>query len=133
MNYAIALVDRSTAQNVAEKTIELLAPIKDHLHTITSDNGKEFAGHQQIAKDLQIEFYFANPYRSCERGLNENTNGLLRQFIPKKTDFSTLTQQDIDKFVYLLNTRPRKSLNYEFPLEIFLRSTGLSHFYALRT
>jgi IS30 family transposase len=129
----LALVDRSTAQNVAEKTIELLAPIKDHLHTITSDNGKEFAEHQQIANTLQIDFYFANPYASWERGLNENSNGLLRQYIPKKTDFSSLTQQDIDKFAFLLNTRPRKSLNYATPLEVLLRSVGVNFFYALRT
>jgi len=129
----LALVDRSTAQNIAEKTIELLAPIKDHLHTITSDNGKEFAAHQQIANALQIDFYFANPYASWERGLNENSNGLLRQYIPKKTDFSSLTQQDIDKFAFLLNTRPRKSLNYATPLEVLLRSVGVNLFYALRT
>jgi transposase, IS30 family len=128
----LALVDRSTAQQVAAKTTELLAPLKDHLYTITSDNGKEFAAHEQIAKALQIDYYFAHPYSSWERGLNENTNRLLRQFIPKKTNFSSLSQQNIDKFAYLLNTRPRKSLNYENPFEVFLRSTGVNLFYALR-
>lgn len=128
----LALVDRSTAQEVAAKTIELLAPFKDYLHTITSDNGKEFSAHQQIAKALQIDFYFANPYHSWERGLNENTNGLLRQFVPKKTNFSSLSQQNIDNFAFLLNTRPRKSLNYNNPFEVFLRLTGVNLFYALR-
>jgi IS30 family transposase len=126
-------VDRATAQDVAKKIIAFLSFIKDYLHTITSDNGKEFAAHQEIANALQIDFYFANPYASWERGLNENTNGLLRQYIPKKTDFSSLTQKDIDKFALLLNTRPRKSLNYDTPFEIISRSIDVNLFYALRT
>ena len=72
---------------LALKTIEALQPIKDLIHTITADNGKEFAKHQEIAKELEISFYFCKPYHSWERGANENTNGLIRQYIPKGTDF----------------------------------------------
>ena len=128
----LILIDRATAQEVAKKIIEFLISIKDHLHTITSDNGKEFSAHQDIAKALQIDYYFANPYASWERGLNENTNGLLRQYIPKKTNFSSLTQKDIDKFAFLLNNRPRKSLNYDTPEKVISRSVGPCHFYALQ-
>ena len=71
---------------LALKTIEALQPIKDLIHTITADNGKEFAKHQEIAKELEISFYFCKPYHSWERGANENTNGLIRQYIPKGTD-----------------------------------------------
>lgn len=89
-----------------------------YINTITADNGKEFAEHQKIAESCQIEFYFANPYSPWERGANENLNGLIRQYFPKKTDFSTITDQEIEKIEIKLNNRPRKRLKFETPLEV---------------
>ena len=81
------------AAPLALKTIEALQPIKDLIHTITADNGKEFTKHQEIAKELEISFYFCKPCHSWERGANENTNGLIRQYIPKGTDFCEITDE----------------------------------------
>lgn len=92
-------------------------PNKDKIYTITADNGKEFARHKEIAKGLDAEFYFARPYHSWERGANENTNGLIRQYIPKGTDFSELTDEMLAEIEWKLNHRPRKSLGYRTPLE----------------
>ncbi len=87
--------------------------------TITSDNGREFAHHQRIAQQLGADFYFAHPYSSWERGVNENTNGLVRQYFPKKSDFSKITDKQINKVVERLNNRPRKTLGYKTPNEVF--------------
>ena len=89
------------------------------IHTITADNGKEFARHKEIAKGPDIQFFFARPYHSWERGANENTNGLSRQYIPKGTDFEELTDEYIAEVEWKLNHRPRKSLDYLTPLEYF--------------
>ncbi len=97
--------------------IEALLPYKDKRHTITADNRKEFARHKEIAKGLDAEFYFARPYHSWERGANENTNGLIRQYIPKGTDFGELTDEMLAEIEWKLNHRPRKSLGYRTPLE----------------
>lgn len=105
------------AAPLASTAIEALLPYKDKIHTITADNGKEFARHKEIAKGLDAEFYFARPYHSWERGANENTNGLIRQYIPKGTDFSKLTDKMIEEIEWKLNNRPRKSLGYLTPLE----------------
>ena len=115
-------VERKTAQAVSHAMIELLKPYKDRVHTITSDNGKEFAGHESIAKRLQTDFYFAHPYSSWERGTNENTNGLIRQYFPKNRDFTTITQQEIDMAMDRLNNRPRKRLGYLTPNQVFFKS-----------
>jgi IS30 family transposase len=88
-------------------------------HTITADNGKEFAQHQRVAKALKARFFFARPYASWERGTNENTNGLLRQYFPKERDFSTITPEEIDFAVNELNHRPRKTLGFKTPHEVF--------------
>ena len=120
----LALVDRKTSDNVAEALIKKLEPIKDYVHTITSDNGKEFADHQKVAQTLGAGFYFAQPYHSWERGLNENTNGLIRQYFPKKTNFNTLTYEHVQIVQNKLNNRPRKTLGFKTPLEIFLKITG---------
>lgn len=88
-------------------------------HTITKDNGKEFADHEQLSKDTGAKIFFAHPYCSWERGLNENTNGLIRQFFPKGLDFSTVTVADVQKVEDALNNRPRKSLNYQTPNEVY--------------
>ena len=99
--------------------IEMLLPVKQWLHTITSDNGKEFAAHEAIAKCLEADFYFCHPYASWERGLNENTNGLIRQFFPKGSEFTHITQAQIIEVQNNLNYRPRKSLGYRTPAEVF--------------
>lgn len=89
--------------------------------TMTLDNGKEFAEHQQLTDKLGTEVYFADPYASWQRGLNENTNGLLRQFFPKGTDFSLVSHNELARVEQLLNERPRKSLGYKTPNEVFKR------------
>ena len=87
--------------------------------TMTLDNGKEFAQHQVLTDRLGLDVYFAKPYASWQRGLNENTNGLLRQFFPKGTDFSRISHRQVARTEKLLNERPRKSLGYQTPSEIF--------------
>lgn len=99
--------------------IEMLLPVKKWLHTITSDNGKEFAAHETVAERLDADFYFCHPYASWERGLNENTNGLIRQFFPKGSEFTHITQAQIIEAQNNLNYRPRKSLDYRTPAEVF--------------
>ena len=93
----------------------------EKLKTMTFDNGKEFAGFKELEKSLSMRSYFANAYHSWERGTNENTNGLLRQFFPKGTDFHQVSQWLLDKVEKLLNNRPRKCLNYRTPAEVFWR------------
>ena len=115
-------VERKTAQAVSQAMIALLKPYRKKVHTITSDNGREFAGHEEIAKSLKADFYFAHPYSSWERGTNENTNGLIRQYFPKNRDFTTITQQEIDMAMFRLNNRPRKRLGYKTPSQVFFKS-----------
>jgi transposase, IS30 family len=86
--------------------------------SVTFDNGKEFAEHRQLARKLNLETYFATPYRSWQRGTNENTNGLLRQFFPKRTDFSRISHQEVARAETLLNERPRRRLDYRTPAEV---------------
>ena len=96
-------------------TIKRLTPFKDLVLSITADNGKEFAYHEQIAAKLNCDVYFANPYCSWERGLNENTNGLIRQSLPKSTDFSAVTDGEVKAVIDRLNNRPRKLLSFKTP------------------
>jgi IS30 family transposase len=110
-----AQADHKSANDVTKATIALLTPLKDVVHTITADNGKEFAYHEEISEKLLADVYFAHPYSSWERGLNENTNGLLRQYFPKKTDLKTVTQMEVGRAVQRLNSRPRKNLGYKTP------------------
>ena len=112
-------VERKTADNVTRAILRMLKPIADHVHTLTSDNGKEFAGHEMIAKKLAAQFFFAHPYSSWERGLNENTNGLIRQYFPKHRDFTTITQGEINQAMDKLNNRPRKCLGIKTPNQVF--------------
>ena len=107
------------AEGVATGLIRGLQGTGRRVHTITSDNGKEFAQHRQVANTLNAKFFFARPYASWERGTNENTNGLLRQYFPKERDFSTITQEEIDFAVHELNHRPRKLLGFRTPNEVF--------------
>lgn len=110
-----------SARTLKRECIDLLAPCADQVHTITVDNGKEFSDHRDIAAVLQTEIYFAHPYASWERGLNENTNGLIRQYFPKKYDFAKITTQDLLRVTALLNNRPRKTLGYRTPNEVFFK------------
>lgn len=112
-------VKRKTAADVTDAILRLLTPIAHHVHTLTSDNGKEFAGHETIAKALNAKFFFAHPYASWERGLNENTNGLIRQYFPKHRDFTTITQEEINQVMDKLNNRPRKCLGIKTPNQVF--------------
>ena len=106
------------ANNIKDAAVEMLMPIKDMLHTITTDNGKEFAMHQEIAKELDVEYYFAHPYHSWERGANENLNGLVRQYFPKGNSFENVTNERVKEVVTILNNRPRKRFNFYTPNEI---------------
>ncbi|MBA6411731.1 IS30 family transposase [Parahaliea sp. F7430] len=115
----ISKVSSKEAEGVKDAVIELLGPLSAHVHTITSDNGKEFACHQIIAEALAADFYFAHPYASWERGLNENTNGLIRQYFPKGSDFTDITEQDIEHVMEKLNNRPRKCLGMKTPNQVF--------------
>ena len=96
---------------------------KNKRHTITYDNGTTFSEHELTEKKTKIDIYFANPYHSWERGCNENFNGLLRQFFPKKSSFATVTQEQIEKVIKLINNRPRKRLNYRTPAEVFRQTS----------
>jgi len=104
---------------VSEIIIGLLRPMKRLTHTVTFDNGKEFSGHKKIAKSLNADVYFAHPYSSWERGLNENTNGLIRQYIKKGSSFEGVTEKRIAFIEDRLNNRPRKSLGYYTPNETY--------------
>ena len=110
------------AAALAKAVIRLLAPFKSKVFTITSDNGLEFAEHETMAKKLEAKFYFAHPYSSWERGLSENTNKLLRQYIPKKTSFDNITDMEINEINMKINKRPRKKLGFKTPLFVFLSS-----------
>ncbi len=112
-------VESKEASAIQQKTIELLKDWKPIIKTITSDNGKEFANHRAIAEDLDIDYYFAKPYHSWERGANENLNGLIRQYFPKKSNFENIEEQQIKTVVNTLNNRPRKRFGYKTPNEIF--------------
>lgn len=113
-------LERAFAEKVRTTTVAEFSKLpKKKLHTITYDNGCEFAEHETTEIWLKIAIYFAYPYHSWERGTNENTNGLLRQFFPKGTNFNKITDFDLQTAVNLINNRPRKRLNYHTPKEIF--------------
>lgn len=127
----VTLVDRSslftlcsrvysrTAKVVADAIIRLLKPYKNKVETLTFDNGSEFVQHTRIAQALEAQTYFAHPYASWERGINENTNGLLRQYFPKKTDFRNISWKQVKDAVDNLNNRPRKTRGYLTPNQMF--------------
>lgn len=116
----MSLLERRLADSVRSKMINLLGPYKKLVRTITADNGSEFTEHQKIAKKLEADFYFTHPYAAWEKGTNENVNGLIRQYIPKNTWFNTLTSQQIKQIEYELNNRPRKTLGWKTPIQIFM-------------
>ena len=115
----LAKVEHATAEAVEAAIARLLGPLAQRVHTITADNGREFAHHQQIASKLEADFYFAHPYAAWERGLNENTNGLVRQYFPKGTDFTPITEEAIEEVMQRLNHRPRKTLGFTTPHRVF--------------
>ena len=105
------------AGDLADTVIAAFEPYREFLHAITSDNGKEFAGHARIARELEVGYCFARPYHSWERGANENMNGLIRQYLPKGTSFGNLTREQVKRIEWKLNNRPRKRLGFLTPLE----------------
>jgi IS30 family transposase len=118
------LLARTTATKQADEVAHAVVDALSErpaswLKTLTFDNGTEFAQHAQIAAALPLHVYFARPYASYERGTNENTNGLLRRYLPKKTDFRALTPDGLNTIVEELNNRPRKILEYLTPNEVF--------------
>lgn len=119
----ITKAESKHASIVAKKIIRQFAPIKDRVLTITSDNGLEFTKHKKIAKKCEADFYFCHPYSSWERGLNENTNGLIRQYFPKKTTFFNVNDRRINRIECYINSRPRKSLGYRTPKEVFFNQS----------
>ena len=108
------------AEDTTLAAIRVLKAHKARVHTITMDNGKEFYQHTKIAKALAAETYFCRPYHSWKKGLNENTNGLIRQYFPKQTDFRNISNREIRRVQDELNHRPRKTLGYETPSVLFL-------------
>ena len=123
----IGKVIRKTAQAVSDTMIALLTPFTELVHTITTDNGREFAQHERIAGELDAQFYFAHPYCSWERGANENMNGLIRQFFPKKMQFDSITESDVQQAMNSLNHRPRKCLGFKTPHEVFTKQLQSRH------
>ena len=120
----IAQTDGRTAAEVGIHTENLLTPFKEYVYSITGDNGKEFACHESLSQNLGTTFYFAHPYSPWERGLNENTNGLIRQYIPKGSDISVIKDDATKEIMDKLNRRPRKSLGYRTPEDVFFSEIG---------
>lgn len=118
-------LEQSTAEETKIKTIERFKTISEKKkHTLTYDNGTTFSEHEMTEKKTGMEIYFSWPYHSWERGTNENCNGLLRQFFPKKSSFAMITQEVIDEACGLINNRPRKRHNYLTPNEVFRRQNN---------
>lgn len=115
----ISTLHRAPAKAAQRATVRCLKPLHRNVHTITYDNGKEFAAHERTARTLNTRIFFATPYHAWERGVNEHTNGLIRDFFPKGTDFTTIHPATVAKVERLLNRRPRKSLGFKTPTEVF--------------
>lgn len=115
----IQKISSKKSEEVKAALISMMESVKGNILTITSDNGKEFTKHEEVAKALDADFYFCHPYSSWERGLNENTNGLIRQFFPKGSEFISITDEQVLAVQNNLNFRPRKTLGFKTPNEIF--------------
>ena len=128
----VTLIERSTsmlfmrklkkgknAKELARTVIHLLSPFKEHVKSITTDNGTEFACHEMIGKSLGVTIYFADPYASWQKGAIENANGLIRQYVPKTETFEHVSHQQITKYSKRINMRPRKKLEFKTPHECF--------------
>lgn len=129
----LSKVNRKTALEVEKALTSKLSNIADCVLTLTADNGKEFALHQVIASKLEATVYFARPYHSWERGLNEHTNGLVRQYFPKSKRLDVLDNEVVEEVENLLNNRPRKVLQFRTPIEVFNQCRMESGFVALRS
>jgi IS30 family transposase len=110
--------------------VNMLTPFKEHLHTVTFDNGKEFAYHSVMAQELAVNVYFAHPYHSWERGLNEHTNGVIRQYFPKGSSLEDITDEQIKAVADKLNNRPRKCLGFKTPYEVFYGKISEAGYYS---
>jgi len=126
-------VPNKTADQVERALVMRLAEFKEFVTTITTDNGKEFANHRKFGAQLEAEVYFATPYHSWERGLNEHTNGLVRQYLPKGQRLDDVDHETITEIEKLLNDRPRKVLQFRSPIEVFNEYRKKSQLVALRT
>ncbi len=134
----VSIVDRKTgylwlkkcstrkAEEVCQATIILLEPIKEQLKTITADNGKEFSLHEYAAQELDVDWYFADPYSAWQRGTNENTNGLIRQYVRKGSDLNDYTDAYIAEITQRLNHRPRKRLGFKSPSQVLFQEHGVA-------
>ena len=128
----LGVSNKKTARDVRNEILDVLGPLRDYVYTLTFDNGKEFTDHKKIGKELGVDVYFAHPYASWERGTNENTNGLIRQYFPKSMDFTSINKDDIRWVMDRLNHRPRKKLGFKTPYEVFYNtSTTLTPIVAL--
>ncbi len=119
-------VGSKRARDVTDAMLSLFGPVKHFVNTITFDNGKEFAYHEEVAETIQCETYFAKPYHSWERGQNENANGLLRQYFPKSMELIDVTKRQVLDAVHKLNSRPRKCLGFKTPYEAFEELTSIN-------
>lgn len=126
-------VKNKSAKEIEAKSVQLLEQWRPFIKTITSDNGKEFANHQEIAEELGIDFYFAEPYHSWQRGANENLNGLVRQYFPKGSSFENLEEQHIKKVENILNNRPRKRFGFKTPNEVYATFVNKEEYVAFMT
>jgi transposase, IS30 family len=118
----LALLPDRSASSTYEAMVQLLQPIAHKVKTITTDNGGEFAWHEKLDATLGCVSYFCRPYASCQRGTNENTNGLVRQYLPKQRDLGTVDQQELQMVMERLNHRPRKRLEFKTPHQVFRQS-----------
>ena len=118
----IIKAENKTATAVSNAISKAMEPHAANVHTLTYDNGKEFAYHQQVSDVLDAKGFFAHPYHSWERGLNENTNGLIRQYLPKGKSFDDLTDQEVGDIMDRLNNRPRKCLGFRTPNQVFFEA-----------
>ena len=128
----ITRVPSKHAAGVSQAIIGQLKPFAHMVHTLTTDNGKEFAQHERVAAELKLGYYFAHPYAAWERGANENLNGLLRQFFPKHRRLEEVSDQEIALAQHRLNHRPRKCLGYKTPHQVFWKQLHSNQTVALR-
>lgn len=116
----LSKMDGCTAADALQGFRDTFAPLPPELRkTLTYDQGKEMALHEELAKGTGLTIYFADPHSPWQRGINENTNGLLRQYLPKGADLSRYSQRELDAIAWSLNTRPRKSLGFRTPADVF--------------
>ena len=123
-------IGKISAVTIEETNRAMIGLIGRHYHSyksITADDSGEFHGYRKIETFTDIAFYFCHPHHSWERGTNENTNGLIRQYLPKGIDLTSLTQERCDEIAEILNSRPRKRLQFKTPLEVFLSATVALH------